>query len=63
MTNAQWFDSTVSSETTPGRISFPPPPAPQWFACAWPIVIFASAEATRFRSQTGVPPEETPTNV
>ena len=42
VTKAQWFDSIVSSETTPGRISLPPPPAPQWFACAWPIVILTS---------------------
>ena len=63
MTNAQWFDSIVASETTPGRISLPPPPAPQWFACAWPIVIFSSLFATSVCSHTGVPPEETPTNV
>ena len=41
----------------------PPPPAPQWFACAWPIVIFRSHSATAVRSQTGVPREETPTYV
>jgi hypothetical protein len=63
VTNAQWFDSTVASETTPGRMSLPPPPAPQWFAWACPIVIFRSADATSSRSQTGVPPDETPTNV
>ncbi len=59
----QWFDSIVSSETTPGRISLPPPPAPQWFACAWPIVIFTSREATSLWSHTGVPRDETPTYV
>ena len=41
----------------------PPPPAPQWFAWAWPIVIFRSHSATAVSSQTGVPREETPTYV
>ena len=59
-TNAQWFDSIVSSETTPGQISLPPPPAPQWFDCACPIVSFTSRATSRW-SQTGMPREETPT--
>ena len=42
-------------------MSLPPPPAPQWFDCAWPIVIFTSQAATSLCSQTGVPREETPT--
>ena len=41
----------------------PPPPAPQWFAWAWPIVIFTSRFASSVCSQTGVPREETPTYV
>ena len=45
----------------PGRISLPPPPAPQWFDCACPIVSFTSHRATSLWSQTGVPREETPT--
>ena len=42
-------------------MSFPPPPAPQWFDWAWPIVSFTSQRATSRWSQTGVPREETPT--
>ena len=56
MTKAQWFDSMVSSETTPGRISLPPPPAPQWLDCAWPMESVTSDFATSLCSQTGVPP-------
>ena len=41
----------------------PPPPAPQWFDCAWPIVILTSLFATSECSHTGVPREETPTYV
>ena len=31
----------------------PPPPAPQWFDCAWPIVILRSRFATSLCSHTG----------
>ena len=57
--------STRSSRrvTTPGRISLPPPPAPQWFDCAWPIVILTSRLATSCAATPGVPRDETPTNV
>ena len=41
----------------------PPPPAPQWFDCAWPIEILTSRFATSLWSQTGVPREDTPTYV
>ena len=41
----------------------PPPPAPQWFDCAWPIVILRSRLATSLCSQTGVPRDDTPMNV
>ena len=39
----------------------PPPPAPQWFAWAWPIVTLRSQRATSLCSHTGVPRDETPT--
>ena len=51
----------VSSETTPGRISLPPPPAPQWLDWAWPMESVTSAFATSLWSHTGVPPVVMPT--